>query len=72
MKEKGLSPRQVADEPGASETTIVHAGRGNILDGRTIIHQRSEWIGVKPSALLNSLTTTKMRLPDKITILLST
>ncbi len=69
MKNKGLSTRQVAKEIGTSHTTILRALRGEIVDMATIM-KVSEWLGVKPATLINSLASTKAALPEKIAVML--
>ena len=71
MKEQNLSSRQIASVIGVSHTTIIRALRGDIVDLATVL-KISEWMGVKPSTLLNSMTTTKtdLGLEEKIAILL--
>lgn len=70
MMENGLSPRQVGQEVGVSHTTILRAAKGDDVDVRTII-QLSEWLGVKPATLLNSMASTETGLADQIEVLLS-
>jgi len=69
MKKKGVSTRQVAKEIGTSHTTILRILRGDIVDVGTIL-KISEWLGVKPATLINSLATTKSALPDQISVML--
>lgn len=69
MKKKGLSTRQVAKEIGTSHTTILRTLRGEIVDVATIL-KFGEWMGVKPSILINSLADTKSALPDQIAVML--
>lgn len=69
MKKRGLSTRQVAKEIGTSHTTILRTLRGEIVDVVTIL-KFSEWMGVKPATLINSLAETEKALPEKITVML--
>ncbi len=69
MKNKGLSTRQVAIKIGASHTTILRALRGEIVDVATIL-KFSEWMGVKPATLINSLSEAEKALPEKIAVML--
>ncbi len=69
MKKRGMSTRQVAEEMGMSHTTVIRALRGGEVDLTTVI-KISEWLGVKPSTLINSLADTKSALPDKIAVML--
>ena len=69
MKKKGLSTRQVAKEIGTSHTTILRTLRGEIVDVATIL-KFSEWMGLKPATLINSLADTKSALPDQIAVML--
>jgi hypothetical protein len=48
---------------------VIRALRGGEVDLTTVI-KISEWLGVKPSTLVNSLVTTKSALPDQITVML--
>ena len=60
----------MGQEVGVSHTTILRALKGDDVDVRTII-QLSEWLGVKPSTLLNSMASTRTGLADQIEVLLS-
>lgn len=68
MKNKGLSTRQVAKDIGTSHTTILRALRGEAVDVGTIV-KMSEWLGVKPSTLINSMASISA-LPDQIAVML--
>jgi transcriptional regulator with XRE-family HTH domain len=69
MKHKGLSTRQVASEIGTSHTTILRALRGEIVDVVTIL-KMSDWLGIEPSTLINSMASTKAALPEQIAVML--
>jgi hypothetical protein len=69
MKNRGLSTRQVAKEISKSHTTVLRALRGEIVDLDTI-YKISDWLGVKPATLINSLANTKSALPDQIAVML--
>ncbi len=69
MKKKLQSTHQVAKEIGTSHTTILRALRGEIVDMKTIL-KFSEWMGVKPATLVNSLADTRAALPDQIAVML--
>jgi transcriptional regulator with XRE-family HTH domain len=69
MKNRGLGIREVAIEIGTSHTTILRALRGDMVDLGTIL-KISNWIGVKPATLINSLADTKSALSDQIAVML--
>jgi transcriptional regulator with XRE-family HTH domain len=64
-----LSSRQAAEKVGVSHATILRALRGDIVDLETVL-KISEWLGVKPHTLLNSMVNTKAGLSEKIAIML--
>jgi transcriptional regulator with XRE-family HTH domain len=68
MKEQNLSARQAAEIIGTSHTTILRAVNGEIVDLDTII-KISDWLDVRPATLLNSLSTSKSALSDKMAAL---
>jgi transcriptional regulator with XRE-family HTH domain len=69
MKNKHLSTHQAAREIGTSHTTILRALRGEVVDLATIL-KFGDWMGVKPSTLINSLAGTKSALSDQIVVML--
>lgn len=69
MKKNGYSSRQVAKQTDVSHTTIVRVLRGETVDLGTII-KLSEWLNVKPSTMINSMSTTDDSLADKISVIL--
>jgi transcriptional regulator with XRE-family HTH domain len=74
MKKRNMSARQVAEEINnqigeMSHTTILRAQKGEYVDIETLI-KLSEWLGVIPSTLLNSMASTSRGLADKIAAVL--
>jgi transcriptional regulator with XRE-family HTH domain len=68
MAEKNLSSHTAAEAIGVSHTTILRALRGDRIDVDTII-KIANWMGVRPSELLNSMSDTS--LADTIAVILS-
>jgi transcriptional regulator with XRE-family HTH domain len=68
MAQKNMSSHAVAEQIGVSHTTILRAMRGERIDVDTII-KLANWLGVRPSELLNSMDDTA--LADQIAALLS-
>jgi transcriptional regulator with XRE-family HTH domain len=69
MKELNLSARQAAEIIGTSHTTILRAASGEIVDLDTVI-KISDWLGVRPSRLLNSFSQEQDVLDERITALI--
>jgi DNA-binding Xre family transcriptional regulator len=70
MRDRGLSSHKVADAIGVSHTTVLRALRGEAVDLDTII-KLANFMDVRPSDLLNSMSTTDATLPDRLAALLS-
>jgi len=70
IKANGMSTRQAAESIGVSHTTIIRALRGEAVDVATIL-KISEWLEVKPSTLINSMSPTKSGLPEQIMLMLA-
>lgn len=68
MTQKNVSSHTVADEIGVSHTTVLRAMRGERIDVDTLI-KLANWLGVRPSELLNSMSDTS--LADDIATLLT-
>lgn len=68
MSSRSLSSHGAAEEIGVSHTTILRALRGERVDVDTII-KIANWLHVRPSELLNSMSDTS--LADEIAVLLS-
>lgn len=69
MKSRGLGLSKMAKEIGVSHTTVLRTLRGDYVDMGTIL-KYSNWLGVEPATLLNSIPDTKSALPHKIAIML--
>ena len=69
MKDKGLASRKAAEEIGVTHTTILRALRGETVDVDTII-KIANWLKIRPSELLDSMTT-DATLPEQLATLLS-
>ncbi len=57
-RKRGWSSRKMAQEIGVSHTTILRALRGELVDLDTLIGI-ADWLGVRPSDLLNSFSKRK-------------
>ena len=68
MDERGLSSHKAAEAIGVSHTTILRALRGEAVDVDTII-KIANFLGIRPSELLNSMST-DATLPDQLAALL--
>jgi transcriptional regulator with XRE-family HTH domain len=69
MKKQGLSNRDLAKRIDVSHTTIIRAARGTDIDLPTLI-KFANWLHVKPSSLLNSLSEADDQLADKISLVI--
>lgn len=67
MTAKGLSSHAAAEQIGTSHSTILRALRGEKVDVDTII-KIANWLNVRPSELLNSMSDTS--LADEVAVLL--
>ena len=70
MNDRGLSSHAAADEIGTSHTTILRALRGDRVDVDTLV-KIANWLHVRPSELLNSMSDAPNTLADQIAVLLS-
>lgn len=70
MTQKGLSARGAAKEIGVSHTTVLRALKGDPVDVPTLI-AISNWIGVRPSELINSMGDVSS-VPEAVSTLIST
>ena len=68
MQQKNLSSHAAAEQIGVSHSTILRAMKGERVDVDTII-KIANWLNVRPSELLNSMSDTS--LADEIAVLLS-
>ena len=70
MNDRGLSSHTAAEEIGTSHTTILRALRGERVDVDTVV-KIANWLHVRPSELLNSMSDAPNTLSDQIAVLLS-
>ena len=68
MTAKNLSSHAAAEQIGVSHSTILRALKGDKVDVDTII-KIANWLNVRPSELLNSMSDTS--LADEVAVLLS-
>lgn len=68
MASANMSSHTAAEKIGVSHTTILRALRGEKVDVDTVI-KIANWLGVRPSELLNSMADTS--LADQVAVLLS-
>ena len=69
MQHRGLSSHSAAAEIGVSHTTVLRALRGDAVDVDTLV-KIADWLHVRPSELLNSLSS-RATLSEDLSVLLS-
>ena len=70
LYERGLSSRSAASEIGVAHTTLLRALRGQSVDVETIV-KIANYLGIRPSELINTLDDSGTSLADQLSVLLS-